>query len=129
MVSTASPSSSSTSTMRPFSAAILAFSEWENNITGNMTFVGRSHPIRAIPIELANRYEKEGWWTQDRLGDLLARGLAAHPDAAFCVHWSVRPITETYRDFDRMARRLAVGLRARGGGPGYGNAFQLPNWM
>jgi acyl-CoA synthetase len=94
-----------------------------------MTFAGRSHPIRAIPIELAKRYEEQGWWTQDTLGDLLARGLAAHPDATFCVHSRVRPWSGTYRDVERVARRLAAGLRARGVGPGDVVAFQLPNWM
>ena len=31
--------------------------------------------MRTIPAELAKRYEAEGWWTRDTLGDLLARGL------------------------------------------------------
>ena len=33
--------------------------------------------MRNIPDELVKRYEREGWWTPDTLGDLLARGLAA----------------------------------------------------
>src|SRR5207302_1021977 len=39
--------------------------------------------MRKIPSELAERYEAEGWWTQDTLGDLLARGLEAAPDRKF----------------------------------------------
>ena len=35
--------------------------------------------MRNIPDELVKRYEREGWWTPDTLGDLLARGLAAAP--------------------------------------------------
>jgi len=32
------------------------------------------------------RYEAAGWWKPETLGDLLAAGLAAAPDAAFgCV--------------------------------------------
>ncbi len=47
--------------------------------------------MRKIPAELVKRYEEEGWWTQETLGDLLARGLAGHPDAGFRVHSAVRP--------------------------------------
>jgi acyl-CoA synthetase len=94
-----------------------------------MIFAGRSLPVRSVPAGLAKRYEEEGWWTQDTLGDLLARGLAAFPDARFCVHSQVRPFSGTYRDVERVARRLAAGLRARGVGPGDVVAFQLPNWM
>ncbi|HEY7050511.1 MAG TPA: AMP-binding protein [Mycobacterium sp.] len=85
--------------------------------------------MRTIPAALAQRYEQQGWWTQDTLGGLLARGLAAHPDARFCVHSAVRPWSGTYRDVEQLARRLAAGLRARGVGAGDVVAFQLPNWM
>ncbi|MGI8329459.1 AMP-binding protein [Actinomadura scrupuli] len=85
--------------------------------------------MRTIPAELVKRYEAEGWWTQDTIGDLLARGLAAAPEAAFRVHSAVRPWSGTFRDVERVARRLAGGLRARGVGPGDVIAFQLPNWM
>ena len=85
--------------------------------------------MRKIPVELAKRYEEEGWWTPDTLGDLLARGLAAAPDAEFRVHSEVRPYTGTYADVERTARRLAAGLRERGVGPGDVVAMQLPNWM
>ncbi|KAA9156185.1 cyclohexanecarboxylate-CoA ligase [Amycolatopsis acidicola] len=85
--------------------------------------------MRKIPAELAERYEAEGWWTADTLGDLLARGLAAAPDAAFRVHSAVRPWSGTFRDVEHRARRLAAGLRERGVGPGDVVAFQLPNWV
>ncbi|MFZ0834460.1 MAG: AMP-binding protein [Mycobacterium sp.] len=85
--------------------------------------------MRSIPADLAQHYQDEGWWTSDTLGDLLARGLAAYPDSAFCVHSKVRPFTGTYRDVEVVARRLAAGLRQRGVGPGDVVAFQLPNWM
>ncbi len=35
--------------------------------------------MRTIPAELVRRYEEEGWWTPETLGDLLARGLADSP--------------------------------------------------
>ena len=62
--------------------------------------------MRTTPPELAARYEAEGWWTEDTLGDLLARGLAAAPDAEFRVHSEVRPYVGTYADVERTARRL-----------------------
>ena len=85
--------------------------------------------MRTVPDELVRRYEAAGWWTSDTLGDIAARGLAAAPDAVFRVHSRVRPWSGTYRDVERVARRLAAGLRQRGVGPGDVVAFQLPNWM
>jgi acyl-CoA synthetase len=84
---------------------------------------------RRIPAELVARYEAEGWWTQDTLGDLLARHLAASPEAGFVVHSAVRPYAGTFADVELVARRLAAGLRERGVGPGDVVALQLPNWM
>ena len=89
----------------------------------------RTIPTRTVPAELVKRYEAEGWWTRDTLGDLLAHGLTAAPDTEFRVHSAVRPWTGTFAEVERVARRLAAGLRARGVGPGDVVAFQLPNWM
>ncbi|WP_416565925.1 AMP-binding protein [Nocardia testacea] len=86
-------------------------------------------PPRALPAELALRYREAGWWTDETLGELLARGLAAAPDATFRVHSRIRPWTGTFAEVERIARRLAAGLRRRGVGPGDIVAFQLPNWM
>ncbi len=85
--------------------------------------------VRNVPPELAQRYQDEGWWTPDTLGDLLARGLKDNPDTTFRVHSAQRPFAGTFGDVELMARRLAAGLRARGVGPGDVVAFQLPNWM
>ena len=85
--------------------------------------------MRHIPDVLVDRYEREGWWTSDTLGDLIARGLAATPDAEFRVHSAVRPFVGTFGEVERVGRRLAAGLRARGVGPGDVVAMQLPNWM
>ncbi|CAN5327465.1 AMP-binding protein [soil metagenome] len=85
--------------------------------------------MRNIPVELAQRYEQEGWWTPDTLGNLVARGLAAAPDADFKVHSAVRPYSGTYAEVELTARRLAGGLAQRGVGPGDVVAFQLPNWQ
>ena len=85
--------------------------------------------MRRIPAELAKRYESEGWWTQDTIGDLLTRGLAAAPDTEFRVHSTARPWSGCFAEVEHTARRLAAGLRERGVGPGDTVAFQLPNWM
>ncbi|MFE2066520.1 AMP-binding protein [Streptomyces sp. NPDC059467] len=85
--------------------------------------------LRPLPPELSARYEAEGWWTRETLGELLAAGLATAGDVEFRVHSEVRPWAGTFTDVERMARRLAAGLRARGVGPGDVVAMQLPNWM
>jgi acyl-CoA synthetase len=85
--------------------------------------------MRAIPADLVARYEAEGWWASETLGELLARELAAAPDTGFRVHSAVRPWTGTFADVEHVARRLAAGLRERGVGPGDVIALQLPNWM
>ena len=34
---------------------------------------------RSVPAELVERYEREGWWTDDTLGGKVAEWLAAAP--------------------------------------------------
>ena len=85
--------------------------------------------MRTIPAELVKRYEAEGWWTRDTMGDLLARGLQTAAGTTFRVHSDVRPWAGTFADVELVARRLAAGLHERGVGPGDVIAFQLPNWM
>ena len=84
--------------------------------------------MRTIPAELIARYEREGWWTDETVGDLVARGLRENPNVGFCVHSAVRPYVGTFADMEHDARRLAAGLQARGVGPGDVVALQLPNW-
>ncbi|MBU9765916.1 cyclohexanecarboxylate-CoA ligase [Mycobacterium sp. TNTM28] len=85
--------------------------------------------MRDIPVELTKRYVEEGWWRPETLGQMLADGLAASPDAGFYVHSSMRPYRGTFGEVEHSARRLAAGLRDRGVGPGDVVALQLPNWM
>lgn len=85
--------------------------------------------MRKIPQHLVERYEAEGWWTSETIGDVLAAGLASAPDVRFQVHSEARPWSGTMCEVEMVARRLAAGLRSRGVGPGDVIAFQLPNWM
>jgi acyl-CoA synthetase len=85
--------------------------------------------VRNVSPELAQRYQDQGWWTPDTLGDLLGRGLKDNPQVTFRVHSTQRPYCGTFGDVEVLARRLAAGLRARGVGPGDVVAFQLPNWV
>jgi len=84
---------------------------------------------RTIPADLATKYQAEGWWTADTMGDMLARGLAKARGARFQVHSAARPWQGTFADVELTARKLAAGLRDRGVQPGDAVAFQLPNWM
>src|SRR5258705_8566151 len=127
MVMTARPSANSRSTIKRSPSAVLAFSVSENSIASGLWRCRQR--MRNIPVELTKRYVDEGWWTQDTLGDLIARGLQASPGAAFHVHSDARPFAGTFHDVEIQARRLAAGLRARGVGPGDVVALQLPNWM
>ena len=89
----------------------------------------RRWTTRTIPPALVQRYLDEGWWTDDSLGDLAARGLTANRDAAFRVHSAVRPWSGTFGDVDDGARALAGRLAQEGVGPGSVLVMQLPNWM
>ncbi len=85
--------------------------------------------MRTIPADLIDRYTANGWWTDDTIADMLTRGLRAAPETHFCVYSDARPWSGTFGDVERIARKLAAGLRKRGVGPGDVVAFQLPNWM
>ncbi|MEU6541199.1 AMP-binding protein [Streptomyces sp. NPDC047000] len=85
--------------------------------------------LRTVPAGLVARYEEEGWWTRESLGDLLTGGLARFRDVRFRVHSDHRPWTGTFGEVELAARRLAAGLAERGVGPGDVVVMQLPNWM
>jgi acyl-CoA synthetase len=91
--------------------------------------VGDRWRLRSVPDHLAERYRAEGWWDDDTLGDLVARGLGRRGEVAFQVRSAVRPWQGTFAEVDGAARRLAAALRADGVGPGDVVVFQLPNWV
>jgi non-ribosomal peptide synthetase component E (peptide arylation enzyme) len=83
---------------------------------------------RRIPPALERAYVEDGWWTQDTLGALLARQLAAHPEARIAIWSRSRPWQGSYAEIDDEARRLVTLLYEMGVQPGDTVAFQLPNW-
>jgi acyl-CoA synthetase len=85
--------------------------------------------LRSVPAALAQRYVAEEWWTDESMGDVVAKGLAAMRDSAFAVYSAVRPWRGTVGDVDRAARAFAGGLSERGIGPGDVVLIQLPNWV
>ena len=84
--------------------------------------------LRTVPPSLVQQYERDGWWTGDTLGSMVAEWLAAAPHATVNVWSKVRPWHGTYADIDDEARRLVSLLRGAGIEPGEAVAFQLPNW-
>jgi acyl-CoA synthetase len=74
------------------------------------------------------RYVRDGFWTDESLGELLAAGLRDAASEPFTVRSDRNPYRGTLGDVDALSRRVATGLRQRGIGPGDVVAFQLPNW-
>jgi acyl-CoA synthetase (AMP-forming)/AMP-acid ligase II len=91
----------------------------------------RSHSrwkIRRVPPELERSYIDGGWWTDETLGELVARQLAQHRGSKVAIWSRSRPWQGTYGDIDDEARRLVTLLRAMDIQPGEAVAFQIPNW-
>jgi acyl-CoA synthetase (AMP-forming)/AMP-acid ligase II len=89
---------------------------------------GRRWSVRRVPPDLERAYVARGWWTDDTLGALVARQLAAHPAATVAIWSRSRGWQGSYADIDDEARRLVSLLRDMGVQPGDAVAFQLPNW-
>ncbi len=84
---------------------------------------------RETDEEHAQRYLREGFWSDESLGSLLAAGLRDAAAEPFTVRSDRNPYRGTLGTVDALARRVATGLRARGVGAGDVIAFQLPNWV
>ena len=89
---------------------------------------GARWALRRVPPELERAYVDGGWWTDDTLGAMVARRLAANPDLTVAVWSRTRAWKGRYADVEDEARRLVALLRAEGVEPGEPVAFQLPNW-
>jgi acyl-CoA synthetase (AMP-forming)/AMP-acid ligase II/alpha-ketoglutarate-dependent taurine dioxygenase len=89
---------------------------------------GQRWAVRAVPPALRKRYLAQGWWTDETLGALVDRSLAAAPEATINVWSATQPRHGTYADIHVDARRLVTALADAGLMPGDVVAFQLPNW-
>ena len=72
-----------------------------------------------------------GYWLNRTILDYLADALARHPDRIFVTDYNSatgRSSSLSFRQLDRVSRRIASGLSAMGIGPGDVVALQLPNW-
>jgi acyl-CoA synthetase (AMP-forming)/AMP-acid ligase II len=90
--------------------------------------VGRRWIARRVAPDLERAYVDGGWWTDDTLGAMVARQLAAHPDSTVAIWSRSRAWRGSYAEIDDEARRLVSLLRDMGVQPGAAVAFQLPNW-
>jgi len=97
-------------------------------MSGAPTRSGQRYPLRRVLPELERRYRESGWWTDETLGSLVSRQLAAHPAATVAIWSRARAWRGRYADIDDEARRLVSLLRDLGVEPGETVAFQLPNW-
>jgi acyl-CoA synthetase len=85
--------------------------------------------LRVIDPADTRAWVKAGYWNDDSLGTLLARGLDEVPNNAFSCRSLVHPWEGTFTDVSDLARRVAAGLAARGVGAGDVVSFQSPNWI
>ena len=84
-----------------------------------------------LPPERIRAMEDAGLWPNRTIVDWLEEAAAKRPDkAAFVDHNSMtgRRTTLTFRQLERLSRRIAVGLARRGVEAGDVVACQLPNW-
>jgi cyclohexanecarboxylate-CoA ligase len=84
-----------------------------------------------LPPERVRAMNKAGLWPNRTILDWLEEAAATRPDkAAFVDHNSMtgRRTTLTFRQLERLTRRIAVGLARRGVEAGDVVACQLPNW-
>jgi acyl-CoA synthetase (AMP-forming)/AMP-acid ligase II len=84
---------------------------------------------RPVPPPLVEAYGRDGFWTGESLGAVLAGRLAAAPQQQFTFRSDVRPWSGSFADVLAGSRNVAAGLARRGVGAGDVVAFQLPNWV
>ena len=78
----------------------------------------------AWPEDFAQRYQREGWWQDVRIFDVLARAAQRAPEKAAIVTVDRRI---SYAELLRDANLLAARFRALGIAPGDRVVMQLPN--
>ena len=80
----------------------------------------------AVPPELAQVYVDRGWWTSDRIGDLIGERAQRFPEREL---FSFEGRRVTYGQFDAWVTRVAIDLVAHGVRPGDRVMVQLPNCL
>ena len=94
---------------------------------------GAAHDDRCVMLtrERVEAATRSGHWPDRTAGDYLDEALRSHPDKVFITDYKTETGTRTtlsYRDIDRLSRRIGAGLAAHGVAKGDVVAFQLPNW-
>lgn len=81
------------------------------------------------PNDASARWRALGLWRDATIAEEMRATLGTHGDAVLHIHSDERPATCTLTDFQRLAGRVAAGLRATGIGAGDVVAVQSPNWL
>ncbi|MEH3140585.1 MAG: AMP-binding protein [Mycobacterium kyogaense] len=79
-----------------------------------------------VPPERVQQYEALGSWTEDRVGDLVPRQAATHPDRELFLFQGRRV---TYLEFDSWVTAVASDMVRRGVTRGDRVVVQLPNCL
>lgn len=90
---------------------------------------GARWSLRTIPPEHRRRFESEGWWSDQTLGQWLTERLEANPDVDFVIHSATRPWRGTFGQVLDLSGRVAAGLADLGVAAGDVVTFQTPNWI
>ena len=92
---------------------------------------GRDDRCVMLTRERVEAATAAGHWPNRTAADYLDEALHHYPDKVFVTDYKAESGTRTtlsYRDIDRLSRRIGAGLAAHGIGKGDVVAFQLPNW-
>jgi acyl-CoA synthetase (AMP-forming)/AMP-acid ligase II len=80
----------------------------------------------AVTPEQAQRYVERGWWTSDRIGDLISERAQRFPDREL---FSFEGRRVSYGQFNSWATGIAADLVRHGVKPGDRVVVQLPNCL